>query len=101
METRFLFPHWFKKPGWILFIPAAVTGLLWLFDIIKLPVLKVPFFAIYDSFNHQALTFKSYDLMDELLAVMVIVGGLLVACSKEKYEDEFIAKVRLESLLWA
>jgi len=39
--------------------------------------------------------------MDEMVELLLIIGGLLVAFSKNKEEDEFISKLRLESLLWA
>jgi predicted ABC-type exoprotein transport system permease subunit len=32
---------------------------------------------------------------------MLICGGILVACSRQVREDEYIGQVRLESLLWA
>lgn len=41
------------------------------------------------------------NLLDELAGVLVLVGGILVAFSIEKMEDEFIAHIRLESLVWA
>lgn len=41
------------------------------------------------------------NILNEILGVLMIVSGLLVAFSKEKVEDEFIAKIRLESLVWA
>ena len=40
-------------------------------------------------------------VLDELIALTIIVGGLLVGFSKEKIEDEFIYKLRKDSLVWA
>jgi len=37
----------------------------------------------------------------ELAGILFIVGAFFIAFSKEKNEDEYIAKIRLESLLWA
>jgi hypothetical protein len=37
----------------------------------------------------------------ELAGILFIVSALMVAFSKEKIEDEYIAKIRMESLLWA
>jgi len=41
------------------------------------------------------------NLTGTLVGVLFLIGAIFVAFSKEKSEDEFIAKVRLESLLWA
>ena len=40
-------------------------------------------------------------VIDEIIAIAIIVGGLLVGFSKEKVEDEFIYKLRKDSLVWA
>jgi FlaA1/EpsC-like NDP-sugar epimerase len=37
----------------------------------------------------------------EAAGILVIISAVFVAFSKEKKEDEYIAKIRLESLLWA
>jgi hypothetical protein len=41
------------------------------------------------------------NVFDELIGLLLIAGGLFIAFSKEETEDEFIAKIRLESLVWA
>ena len=41
------------------------------------------------------------NILNEIMGALIIVSGLLVAFSKEKVEDEYIAKTRLESLVWA
>jgi amino acid transporter len=40
-------------------------------------------------------------ITDELAGVLIIIGALFIAFSKEKIEDEFVMKIRLESLVWA
>ncbi len=35
------------------------------------------------------------------MALAIIIGGLLVGFTKEKVEDEFIYKLRKDSLVWA
>ncbi|TYB73784.1 hypothetical protein ES675_06365 [Bizionia algoritergicola] len=40
-------------------------------------------------------------IVDELSALAIIIGGLIVGFTKEKIEDEFIYKLRTESLVWA
>ena len=41
------------------------------------------------------------NLLNELLGVLIILSGLVVVFSREKIEDEFIEKIRLESLVWS
>ena len=41
------------------------------------------------------------NILDEIIGLLLIIGALLIAFSKEKSEDEFISKIRLESLVWA
>ena len=41
------------------------------------------------------------NVLNEIIGVILIISGLMVAFSKEKQEDEFISKLRLESLVWA
>ncbi len=45
--------------------------------------------------------FISNNVYNEITAIFIIVGGLLTTFSKEKNEDEYIAKIRLSSLSWA
>lgn len=41
------------------------------------------------------------NILNEILGVLIILSSILVAFSKEKLEDEYISKIRLESLVWA
>src|SRR5690606_17673742 len=41
------------------------------------------------------------NILDEIAGILLIIGALLIAFSKEKSEDEYIAKIRLESLVWS
>jgi biotin transporter BioY len=45
--------------------------------------------------------FIETNLTNTVLGVLFIIGAILVSFSKEKNEDEFIAIIRLKSLLWA
>ncbi|MCD8519109.1 MAG: hypothetical protein LRY32_06310 [Flavobacterium sp.] len=40
-------------------------------------------------------------MLDELLLVVCLFGGLLVGFSKTKNEDEMISHIRYSSLVWA
>ena len=105
MKTHFLFPNAFKKIGWLLFVPSFILGtylLLSGFDFDNSFVVKT--FAIVNDrlFNQSKyFNFTENGILDELITVLVIVGGILVGFSKTKNEDEYISKIRYESLVWA
>lgn len=41
------------------------------------------------------------NILNEILGIIMIISSVLVAFSKEVNEDEYISKIRLESLVWA
>lgn len=41
------------------------------------------------------------NISDELILIGLVVGGLLIGFSRVKNEDELIAQIRYESLVWA
>jgi hypothetical protein len=105
MKTNFLFPNSFKKIGWILFIPSLIIGSLLLFigfDFDNYLVVKT--FAIVNDrlFNQSIyLNFIENGILDEIITVIAIISGIFVGFSKTKNEDEYISKIRYESLIWA
>jgi len=107
MKTNWLIPHRYKLWGWILLIPAAFLGSLYLFADFEPAFLEVRTFAIYSDgvhfFNDPTVGFGlvKTNLIDEISGVLFLLGALMVAFSKEKHEDEFIARPRLDALLWA
>lgn len=110
MKNNLMLSHRWKTLGWILTIPAFVAGLYLLFIeddfehlCITLPGWTRHFLWIKDFFigtpdNGNSVTLC---LLDELISVCLLIGLLLLAFSKEKVEDEWIQRVRLESLQWA
>jgi hypothetical protein len=61
-------------------------------------------FAIfYDKENMSVgvLGIVNDNLTNEIVAVLFLTGALLVMFSKEKNEDEYIASIRLNALLWS
>ena len=104
MKTSFLFPHSFKKIGWLLLIPTLLASVFFILSETEYDILTFKVFAIYTDAiinKPEFFTVITNNLQDEMLGVLLIVGGILVAFSKEKTEDEFINKIRLESLVWA
>jgi hypothetical protein len=100
MLTRFLFPHRCKWVGWVLVVLATTLGLLQLTGTFALPSFMAwlpPLLGSHDTLSGGSISRENTDLY----AVLLILGGLLAACSRERYEDEYINKIRLDSLLWA
>ena len=104
MKTNYLFPSKYKKVGWTILIPALILSLVFIstgyqpdFLDLKVPTIytkellgKQHFFSMFQN-----------NILGEILCVMLILSLLFIAFSKEKSEDEFISKIRLESLVWA
>ena len=103
MSNKLLFPHSFKIIGWILLIPSFILTILFSFEIIA-PELPARVFAFYSDEifkDPKVFQFIEVNLLPTLVGICFIIGGLLVAFSKLKVEDEYISELRLSSLLWA
>ena len=110
MKSRFLFPHRFKVYGWVITIPSIILGILVIFKDLNLNVfdLTLPYqFKFPNSFYQEKIsgTFtnqtSTFNFTDEIATVGTIAGLILIAFSKLKVEDEYVSKIRLESLQWA
>ena len=104
MKTNYLFPNRYKKLGWLLFIPGIILGIVYLIYQSDISLFDIKVFAIAEKAIFSDTTFFSIsenNVLDEISSILIIIGALLIAFSKEKYEDEFISKIRLESLVWA
>lgn len=105
MKTHFLFPNSCKKIGWVLFVPSFIIGLatsLLGTNIDHYLNVTVP--ALYqDTFGETPRFFSLIEnsISDELLTISLIAGGLLICFSRLRSEDEYIARIRYESLVWA
>jgi len=104
MKVNYLFPNKFKKIGWFILIPSAIIGFVTLIYEYEPNFLdfNVPAIFIDDLFTDQKLfgTVKN-NILNEIFGILIIVSSLFVAFSKEKSEDEYISKIRVESLVWA
>ena len=111
MKTNFLFPNRFRIIGWILLIPATILGCMVIFNDFEFSFLNIKVLSLMPAeidatpgITPQIFKFRSIvddNFTSEIASILFIVGALLVAFSKEKNEDEYIAKIRLESLMWA
>lgn len=104
MKRKYLLPHKCKKFGWLMLAPAFTVGLLslvfsWEPDWLDF---QLPAIFIDEIFGPSELMgWINNNILNEICGILIIIGGILVAFSKEKVEDEFITKLRLESLVWA
>ncbi|WP_158976222.1 hypothetical protein [Cellulophaga sp. L1A9] len=104
MNNNYLLPHKFKKMGFFMLIPSAILGFLALVFEYEPNYLdfNVPAIFLDDIFENKVV-FGMVDnnILNEIFGILIIVSSLFVAFSKEKLEDEYISKIRLESLVWS
>ena len=105
MKLNFLFPNKFKRIGWLTLIPSVIIGLLTLIYEYEPSFLDFNVPAIFVdellSVNRKTFRMVTNNILNEILGVLIIISTFLVAFSKEKSEDEYISKIRFESLAWA
>src|SRR5689334_22489726 len=104
MSIKFLAPHRYKIYGWIIAIPASILMIAYLhydfvFPFLEFAKEKVTHAIAFDNGTLFNIQFNNFT--DEIGGIVLIIGLVLIAFSKEKDEDERILQLRLESLLWA
>jgi hypothetical protein len=97
MKARFLFPHYLKRIGIVVVIPFIVLGFMSMYNDFSFEFL----FLDYQWFRKTQSDHTGNNLTNELAIIGVIIGLTLVAFSKEKFEDEYVSTLRLESLQWS
>jgi hypothetical protein len=111
MKSKLLFPHPWKTIGWLILLPATVAGIILSITNFEAEWLNATVFAIFHD-NHfigtpdPAIPQGPFQLIETnitstVIGSLFIIGAMLVGFSREKVEDEFIANLRLSSLLWA
>ncbi|MEQ3664866.1 MULTISPECIES: hypothetical protein [unclassified Olleya] len=85
---------------------GLLTGIIFYKTILDGELLQTNVLVLYNSdrfFDNNNGFFKIIEngILDEIVAILIIVGGLIVGFSKEKIEDEFIFQLRKTSLVWA
>jgi len=96
MKTKHLLPNRLKALGWWILLPSIFIGLRitimeWEPDLLNF---QLPKALNWNGSAHN-------NLLNELLGIAAIVGGLIVAFARVKVEDELMTRLRLESLVWA
>ena len=92
MKTKFLFPNRYKRVGWILIIPSAILGILYLFFNFEFNFLNINVFVIYSDELFGDTIWFGFDrnnITSAISMIFFVIGAILVAFSKEKQEDEF------------
>jgi hypothetical protein len=97
MKTRLLLPNRCKLPGWLLLAAGTALGIALFTTNFEF---TFPFLELPENTERLSI-WGSGNMTDELVALLVIVGGLLVAFSREKEEDEYVNRLRLESFMWS
>ena len=101
-----LLPNRFKIPGAILLLLSCLYGvIIFTTQNFEIPWLHMDWYglAYEDILSNEGPKFGNIEnnLTDEFVLLGMALGGLFFAFSKEKMEDEYIARVRMESYLWA
>jgi len=104
MKLNYLFPHHYKRIGLALIIPLLALGWYAVNFDVEPAFLDFNVPAIFvDEINGDKFMFgmTENNILNELIGIALIFSFLIAAFSKEKQEDEFIEKIRLDSLVWA
>lgn len=105
MQTNYLLPHKYKILGWILFSLGLISGICLFLSGYESSILNIKVLSIYYEgiFDSESGFFKivNNEVLDEIITIIIVTGGYILAFSKEKIEDEFIYKLRKDSLVWA
>jgi len=109
MELKYLLPHKFKLIGGILLLAGIILLILMYYGGFEAEWLtgRVPELQSHIISGDEGektiseFIWNENNLTAELGIVLALVGALLLGFSKERQEDEFIYKLRLESLFWA
>ncbi len=102
MKKTYLFPPVFKWIGWSIFPLFLVLGLSLLFFDQQFIRMECTVFALIDGFSSKRyFSLIQNDIYDEIVVIGFIVSMIFIAFSKEKDEDEYVAQIRMYSLVWS
>jgi hypothetical protein len=104
MKTQFLLPNSLKLPGIIMMLLAIVISVVAKYTELPLVSGNINVFAVYSSGifeNGKFFQTISANILFTFFNFVFITGAMMAAFSRLKNEDEYISKLRLESLVWA
>lgn len=98
MKANNLLPFKVKRLGWIILLPSLLLGIMVMYF-----EFEIPGFSIVIPYEDGLVDRMPApnNLTNEIVAIIVIVALGLIAFSEEKVEDEWVSKIRLESLQWS
>jgi glucan phosphoethanolaminetransferase (alkaline phosphatase superfamily) len=99
MKQPDLFPPVFKRIGWIIFPRFRSMGVAFLFSEYSFFELECKVLAIINDDSYFEV--MQDDIYEEIMIVGLIVSMIFIVFSKEKDEDEYIAQIRMYSLVWS
>ncbi|MBR2637977.1 MAG: hypothetical protein IKD40_03935 [Bacteroidaceae bacterium] len=104
MKTNYLLPTVFSKIGWFLFVPSLILGIYYLFGndaVINIGGSSA--IALFDGITETEVLSTTYNdsWTDEILIITTTLSMLFIGFSREKEEDECIANIRMNSLVWS
>lgn len=106
MKQHFLLPHRFKTIGWVILIPTLLLCIGVLLN-------NYGFGNDFDDSAKSLFRWLGFNVrttdwissaghwINNLCIFGLVIGGLFVGCSRERTEDEMIARLRLDALLVA
>ncbi len=106
--VKYLLPSYFRKIGWIAVFPCmagvwflqAYSGMWGLMEFGIIPG-QDPENWHLTSYLNRLFQMGEGIWWDELAILGVVLSLIFIAFSKEKAEDEYVWKIRMESLVWA
>lgn len=96
MQTKLLLPNRYKSIGILLFIVSLILGIMVRFSDFEFELLTVVIKEKGINVMNENMNFT-----DEFALTGIIISLLFIAFAREKNEDEFITRTRLESWQWA
>lgn len=102
MNSRIFLPHKLRFVGIFFFVSGLVAGYLRFWLGIKPASLTVPVFSVYSTFL-ETKTFHiiTNNISEEIVAILLLVGLLLLNFSKESSETDFTNALRFKALLYS
>lgn len=100
MKTVRLFPNSIRPIAWLLLLPATALGLVHMYNDFSWSLLDFNHSWVAKIYGQDFLA-GNLNFTDELAALGILLGLLLLNFSAEKREDEWSASLRLRALSWA
>jgi len=104
MQTKLLLPRKFKNIGWIIVALTLPLGIWILWSGHEFDWLNIKWYNMFPSSffkTNNETYYSNRNLTSTIVGVLFIIGSLMVGFSKEKIEDEYIASIRMNALVWA